>query len=142
MEKVIVGGHSPDDSLNLPIIGQGTPSLHPQEIEVWYILPAIRKELVLVMKGQGLSQKKIADLLNVSEAAVSQYGTSKRAKKISFNDEVKDFIRNSASLIEDKISAYQQIQKISGFIKNSKAICEIHMQLEKDLDGCGVCYKD
>ena len=35
------------------------PLKHPQEIEVWYVLPAIRKELALALKAQG---KKI--LLN------------------------------------------------------------------------------
>ena len=117
-----------------------TPATHPQEVEVWYILPAIRKELVIVLKEDGLTQKKIAELLNVTEAAVSQYTKSKRAQKIIFNSEVKRFIKGAAKKIENKSDAYQQIQKISDFVRSSKAICEIHMQLENNLSKCDICY--
>ena len=65
------------------------PERHPQEIEVWHIIPAIRKELVVALKEKGNSQKKIADLLNLSEAAVSQYLKLKRAREIIFNADVK-----------------------------------------------------
>ncbi|MFH1405899.1 MAG: hypothetical protein ABIG52_01635 [Nanoarchaeota archaeon] len=60
-----------------------TPNKHPQEIEVWYILPAIRKELVLALKEKGHTQKEIASFLNVTEPAISQYTKEKRAKKNS-----------------------------------------------------------
>jgi uncharacterized protein len=118
-----------------------TPAKHPQEIEVWYILPAIRKELVLTLKEKNLNQKEIAKLLNVTEAAVSQYAKDKRAKDIKFNEEVKRFIKEATEKIEDSKTAFQQIQKINEFIKTSKALCEIHMQLEGDLKGCEICYK-
>ena len=55
------------------------PLKHPQEIEVWYVLPAIRKELVVTLKEKNLTQKKIAEFLNITEAAVSQYIKQKRA---------------------------------------------------------------
>ena len=54
------------------------PQKHPQEIEVWYILPAIRKELVRVFKEKGKSGKEIAFLLGITPASVSQYGKDKR----------------------------------------------------------------
>ncbi len=117
-----------------------TPSKHPQEIEVWYILPAIRKELVIVLKEKGHSQKEIAKLLNITEPAVSQYAKEKRAKKIILPQEVKEFIKVSADKIKDSKIAYHQIQKINDFIKHSKARCEIHMQLEENLCGCNICY--
>jgi uncharacterized protein len=123
------------------IIEMQTPIAHPQEIEVWYILPAIRSELVVSLKKEGLSQRKIAYLLGVTESAISQYTKSKRAQKITFNSEVKEFISNSVKLINSKTTAYQQIQKISNFIRNSKAICEIHMQLEGKLESCDICYQ-
>ena len=60
----------------------GIKLLHPQEIEVLYILPAIRRELTIEMKKIGLEQKKIAEYLCVTEAAVSQYLNSKRASQL------------------------------------------------------------
>ena len=55
----------------------------PQEIEVWYLIPALRKELARIfIKDYGLAQKKAAELLGISGAAVSQYVKEKRAKEI------------------------------------------------------------
>ncbi|HIH66091.1 MAG TPA: transcriptional regulator, partial [Nanoarchaeota archaeon] len=53
--------------------------LHPQELEVFYFIPAIRKELSVQMKKKGKGQREIANLLGITEAAVSQYISSKRA---------------------------------------------------------------
>ena len=117
------------------------PSQHPQEIEVWYILPAIRRELVVALKEKGKSQKEIAKLLNITEAAVSQYVSEKRAKEIIFTKEVTKIIKEAAAKITDPESAFYQIQKINEFIKRSKALCQLHAQIEGDLKGCDVCYK-
>lgn len=117
------------------------PTKHPQEIEVWYILPAIRKELVAALKGTGKTQKEIAKLLNITEAAVSQYIKEKRATEITFPQELKEFIRKAAQEIKDPSSAFHQIQKISEHIKHSKVLCQLHAQIEGDLKGCDVCYK-
>jgi len=117
------------------------PTQHPQEIEVWYILPAIRKELVVALKEKGKAQKEIAKLLNITEAAVSQYTKEKRATGITFPQEIKEFIGKAAQEITDAASAFHQIQKISEHIKHSKVLCQLHAQIEGNLKGCEVCYK-
>ena len=117
------------------------PTQHPQEIEVWYILPAIRRELVLTLKEKGKAQKDIAALLNITEAAVSQYTNEKRGTGVTFPVEVKEFIAKAAAEITDPATAYFQIQRISEYIKHSKVICKLHAQIEGDLKGCDVCYK-
>ena len=63
----------------------------PQEVEVWYILPALRRELAKVMKfDRGQAQKTIARMLGVTEPAVTQYMLSKKDKpKRSRGDQVK-----------------------------------------------------
>ena len=117
------------------------PAQHPQEIEVWYILPAIRKELVVALKETGKAQKEIAKLLNITEAAVSQYTKEKRGTEISFPAEVKEFIKKAAAEITDAATAFHQIQRISEHIKHTKVLCQLHAQIEGDLKGCDVCYK-
>lgn len=116
------------------------PEKHPQEIEVWYIIPAVRKELVLTLKEKGNTQKKIAGLLNITEAAVSQYIKAKRAREIIFGDEIKKYIKDAAARIKDKITAYQELQRIVQHVKNSKTICRIHMGMEEGLEGCDICF--
>lgn len=117
------------------------PEKQPQEIEVWYVLPAIRRELVLILYEQGMSQRAIAQLMNITEPAVSQYLNDKRGKEINFNPEVKSYIKQSAQKITDHQSAYQQIQQITQFVKETKALCKIHMGIEDGLKGCDLCYK-
>jgi len=53
--------------------------IRPQcEIIVQYVLPAIRAEMALRMKDEGISQAQIARILGVTPAAVNQYVKSKR----------------------------------------------------------------
>jgi predicted transcriptional regulator len=48
------------------------------EIIVQYVLPAIRAEMAIRMRDEGISQAQIARLLGVTPAAVNQYVKSKR----------------------------------------------------------------
>ncbi|MGZ4919029.1 MAG: transcriptional regulator [Halobacteriota archaeon] len=48
------------------------------EIIVQYVLPAIRAEMAVRMKNEGISQAQIARILGVTPAAVTQYVKSKR----------------------------------------------------------------
>ena len=46
----------------------------PQEVEVWYIIPAVRKEMAkLLTKEYGFSYERAGRALGISKAAVSQY---------------------------------------------------------------------
>jgi len=58
----------------------------PSEIESFYLIPTIRKELTKHLKEQGLDQKEIAKKLHITEPAVSQYVNSKRASQIDFDN--------------------------------------------------------
>jgi uncharacterized protein len=49
------------------------------EENVWYILPLIRKEFARsLIKDHGLTQRKAAEKLGITESAVSQYVSKKR----------------------------------------------------------------
>jgi uncharacterized protein len=116
------------------------PSKHPQEIEVWYILPAIRKELVLALKKK-YSQKEIAHMLHLTPAAVSQYVNLKRGKEITLPKDVIEKIGVCSKKIVDKKTAFRQIQEISLYIKSTKALCRIHKDVEGDLNNCDICFR-
>jgi len=54
----------------------------PCETIVWEILPMIRKEFAkTLIKDYGFTQRKAANVLGLTEAAVSQYISKKRGKK-------------------------------------------------------------
>lgn len=50
----------------------------PCEAIVWYVLPALRREMALELVELGRNQREAAGLLGVTEAAVSQYIAAKR----------------------------------------------------------------
>lgn len=113
--------------------------LLPQEIEVWYIIPAIRKELaVLLTKEYGLSFEKAGESLGISKAAVSQYLSNKRANKIVLGDNSKEEIKKSAMRISQNPKvAVIEIERILKFMKTNKASCTICKEYNKGvLDYC------
>ena len=98
----------------------------PQEIEVWYIIPAVRSELAKVLVSRGLTQEKASQILGVSKAAVSQYMSNKRASKVKFPKEVTEEIKKSADrIMENEHAALREIIRLLEVIKISKCSCMV-----------------
>ena len=115
--------------------------LQPQEIEVFYVLPAFRRELSFAMKSFGKSQKDIAKLLGVTESAVSQYLSSKRASFLKFDDRIKKFIHKSASRIKCEISLMRETQRLLAFARSERLVCKVHKSLGCP-SNCSACFGD
>lgn len=114
----------------------------PQEIEVWYILPAIRKELAKsLIKDYKLSQRETAKRIGLTEAAVSQYIKEKRGKDIKFNDNILKEIRSSAKVIAEKEELFMhEIQRLCNLNSVKKTICYLHKKENKNLlKKCRAC---
>ena len=119
----------------------------PQEIEVRYILPAIRRELARIyIQEHNLSQKEAAKILGLTEAAVSQYQHSKRAKEVVFSNDVVNEIRVSAKkIIAEKASRQRliaEMYRISGLTKVRHILCDIHRSQSKELESCNICFDE
>lgn len=99
----------------------------PQEIEVWYIIPAIRKELSKILTSKyDLTYEKTGNILGISKAAVSQYLKNKRASKFNLTSEIKKEIEKSAEIINNhNDSAIPEILRLLNYIKKSKCSCEL-----------------
>ncbi|MBD3309771.1 helix-turn-helix domain-containing protein [Candidatus Woesearchaeota archaeon] len=111
----------------------------PQEIEVWYIIPAIRREFAREMKKQGMSQSQIARRLNISRAAISQYISGKRGNDIRFRPVMMRKVRKAAlGLLKDGCPI-REIQLLCTYLKDKGHLCRVHQELDKDLRCCGVC---
>ena len=109
-------------------------------IEVWYIIPAIRKELAKhLTKKYELSYEKAGMALGVSKAAVSQYLSNKRANKIRLTPEIKRKIAKSAKIIADNPKiALLEMEKILKIMKDTKYSCEVCKKYNNDvLNYCG-----
>jgi len=104
----------------------------PQEIEVWYILPAIRSEMAKCLALKGLKHKDVAKLLGITESAVSQYLKGDRAQKVKFSKKIVSEIENSCEkIISNNDSAQREIQSICSLLRKHGTLCEMHKQYNK-----------
>lgn len=101
--------------------------LLPQEIEVWYIIPAVRKELSrLLVKKHEMTFEKAGAILGISKAAVSQYLSNKRANKVKLPDSIKKELEKSAEIIvKDNKRAIKEIEKILKIMRDKKCSCDV-----------------
>ena len=114
--------------------------LLPQEIEVWYIIPAVRKELArLLTRKYEMSYERAGNILGISKAAVSQYLSNKRANKIKLTPEVKKEVAKSAKIIaKNPKVALSEMQRILKYMKDKKCSCEVCKKYNQDvLNFCG-----
>lgn len=119
----------------------------PQEIEVRYIIPAIRGKLAHVLvEEKGVSQKQAARLLGLTEAAISQYAHGKRGSEVVFSESVMDEVRESAdTIIREKGSRSRvvaEIYRICRLTNVKQILCDMHRRKSKGLDSCTICFDD
>lgn len=121
-------------------MGKIKPMVLPQEIEVWYILPAIRKEIANILITQyNIPQKQIAYILGITEAAVSQYKKNKRAK-IELEVTIKEEVKISAKkMLEDPNYMVSEITRLLELAREKKIRCQIHMQFQEIPHECKLC---
>lgn len=115
----------------------------PQEVEVHYILPALRRDLSLELKSLGLEQKKIAKLLGVSAPAVSQYITEKRGADVQFGDEIRQKIKEAAMRITKNGSMLHETQKLIHSIKTQGITCGVCKDSVAGIPKeCNACFRE
>ena len=115
----------------------------PQEIEVWYVIPALRREIAKSMiEHYNMTQKQVSGLMNLTEAAVSQYLSSKRAKEIVFGRAVLNEIKKSAKrIIDDKKNLVSEMIKLTKLAGVKQAMCGLHKKQDAKLPKkCGICF--
>lgn len=115
--------------------------LQPQEVEVFYVLPALRREIAHAMKLKGKSQKEIASLLGITEPAVSQYFSSKRANHMDFDSKVSASIRDASARIVDQQSLVRETQGLLRMLRAERVICRMHASLGQVPTNCNLCFE-
>ncbi len=116
----------------------------PQEIQVWYVLPALRRELAIALiRRHSMPQKKVASIMGLSEGAVSQYLSSKRGTSVKFGSGVIKEIEVSAKRIsDDNSAAMDELIRLSGLGKVKQTICRLHMDQDSSVaKGCDICFR-
>ena len=120
--------------------------LMPQEVEVWYVIPSIRRELALEMIEKGRTQKSIAKMLGVTEPAVTQYKLSKgkdssrsRGDRVDIPKKFQPEIDKSADSILDSWdkngeapktfeTMTREVNRIIKLLRDAGILCEVHRE--------------
>ena len=137
----------------------------PQEVEVWYVLPAIRREFTKAMKAKEvprigddgktklhrITQKEIAKMLGVTEPAITQYllkkkGMRSRGDQVVIPEKFLPEIDKSADEIiavfekglkeEDMFETMtREVNRIIRIMRDDGAMCDIHRQFSIHVKG-------
>lgn len=114
----------------------------PQEIEVWYLIPGIRRELAkFLVEDYKMNQKDVSKILGITESAVSQYIKNKRGNEMKFSKEDIQLIKNSAKQIAvNRAEAVREIYNLCVKFRGSESLCEFHRQHDPSIDkDCNLC---
>ena len=115
----------------------------PCEMVVWYVIPAIRSELAKDLLDLGMKQKKISELMDITQPAVSQYITDKRGSGIKFNDDVRQMIKDFAQDLYNesatKMDIIPRTCKICKRIKAEDILCQINKEKGDVSWDCQAC---
>ncbi len=113
----------------------------PQEVVVWRIIPSLRKEFVLGLKKKGLSQKEIAEKLDITAAAVSQYMNNKRATSVViFNTKSRREIQKAIDRIATVSNAktgMQELSRVIEYCRRQRVLCA-NCDIRKN--DCDICF--
>ena len=112
----------------------------PQKVELYYVIPAIRKEFAKIMLKRGMSQKQVAGKLKITEAAVSQYLKSKRAtEKVDFSAMEKEVKRSVERILEGG-SVIGETQRICALARDKGIVCRISKRMGYAPKKCRECF--
>ena len=110
----------------------------PCEIIVWKVLPCIKCQMAMQMKEKGLTQKEIANMLNVTEAAVSLYLSGKRAKDFKLKEVNKEIKEASDKVLETPELFSCCVCDICKKVRSEGLLCQSCIDTGTPY-GCSIC---
>lgn len=115
----------------------------PQELEIWYLIPALRRELTkLFISEFKLSQKQVSKILGITESAVSQYLSSKRGNELKFSKKELNEIKKTAQKILKSKKTGEEFYKLCTKLRGTESLCELHKKHDKSVPkGCELCVR-
>ena len=117
--------------------------LLPAEIETKTLIPAIRAILAKkLIEEHSIREEEVSKLLGVTQAAISNYVRGTRGDPVLINKlievkEVSEMINICSNLASNMAYTPSSLSKFIGlcnYIKSSLLICDIHHNLETNID--------
>ena len=114
----------------------------PQEIEVKYVLPVLRRQLAGCLIASGLSQKEAAKKIGITGAAISQYFKKKRGNHQSLNIPAAEITKSANRILTGKgTESIEEINRLCLVLRKKGALCCIHRKYGKAMPKCEVCTR-
>jgi predicted transcriptional regulator len=121
--------------------------LLPSEIEARWLLPVLRALIVSrLLSEYHMTQEKVARLLGITQASVSNYVRAVRARGlrpevVSLLSKYADDVADVAYQSQDAQTVAKAIQEALNRIRKDRVLCEVHLLLEPGLDveNCELC---
>ena len=117
--------------------------LMPQELEVWYLIPSLRKELAKIFISEfKMTQKQVSEILGITESAISQYLKSKRGNGLKFSkDEIKEIKKTANKIILDEKNSREHFYKLCLRLRGCKSLCKLHKKQDNSVPkNCSLCH--
>jgi predicted transcriptional regulator len=121
--------------------------LLPSEVEAKTIIPALRSMIAKkLVDTYHLPQQKVAELLGITQAAVSNYIRDVRGVGVSLEgleeaQKLADEIVKAILQGEDQVTLLKKFNEAVKAIKAKRIMCSLHQKLEPELDveRCHLC---
>ena len=97
----------------------------PVEIDLYYLIPALKRELAFALLKRNLKQKEIAKLLNSTEAAISQYLKGKRGNIVDMRKIRKEIERSAENIVKKKSNLVREITKLVKIASKKGIKCKV-----------------
>ena len=119
------------------------------EVASRYIYPSLRRRLVEMLRKQGLKQTEIAELLHITQSAVSRYLKMDRgalmdiSKFPDIDAEVERLARRIVSERPDEYEIHAELVRISLEVLGKGYACSFHSQIDPEINPalCNVCIE-
>lgn len=121
--------------------------LLPSEVEAKTIIPALRSMVAKkLVNTYHLPQQKVAELLGITQAAVSNYVRDVRGVSVSLEgleeaQKLADEIVKAILQGVDQVTLMKKFNEAVKVIKAKRIMCGLHQKLEPELDAekCNLC---
>ncbi|WP_010479756.1 transcriptional regulator [Thermococcus zilligii] len=119
------------------------------EVASRYVYPSLRRRLVEVLRERGFKQTEIAELLHITQSAVSRYLGEERGKLIdvsSFPDVDREVRELAGKIIAERPGEYwihTELVKLSLEFLGRGYGCPFHAGIDPDInpEECRVCIE-
>lgn len=138
--------------LNIPSVINSTMRTNAFEVASRYVYPSLRRRLVEILREKGLKQVEIAELLHITQSAVSRYLGMDRGALVDVSRYPPDIDGELRSLVEEVIERkpdeyyiHRRLVEISLEMLGKGYVCSFHSKIDppevNPPEECRVCLE-